>query len=37
MYDAALMLSALLLLVIILAFNAISRLVLIRIERNFAL
>jgi phosphate transport system permease protein len=37
MYDAALMLSALLLFVIILAFNAISRLVLIRIERNFAL
>jgi phosphate transport system permease protein len=37
MYDAALMLSALLLFVIILAFNAISRLVLIRIEKNFAL
>lgn len=37
LYDAALMLSALLLFVIILAFNAISRLVLIRIERNFAL
>jgi phosphate transport system permease protein len=36
-YDAALMLSALLLFVIILAFNAISRLILIRIERNFAL
>lgn len=37
LYDSALMLSALLLFVIILAFNAISRLVLIRIERNFAL
>jgi len=37
MYDAALMLSALLLFVIILTFNAISRLVLIRIEKNFAL
>jgi phosphate transport system permease protein len=37
MYDSALMLSALLLFVIILAFNAISRLVLIRIEKNFAL
>lgn len=37
LYDAALMLSALLLFVIILAFNAISRLILIRIERNFAL
>lgn len=37
LYDSALMLSALLLFVIILAFNAISRLVLIRIERNFVL
>lgn len=37
MYDAALMLSALLLFVIILSFNALSRLVLIRIEKNFAL
>lgn len=37
LYDSALMLSALLLFVIILAFNAVSRLVLIRIERNFAL
>ena len=37
MYDAALMLSALLLFVIILVFNAISRLVLTRIEKNFAL
>lgn len=37
MYDAALMLSALLLFVIILAFNAASRLILIRIERNYAL
>jgi phosphate transport system permease protein len=37
LYDSALMLSALLLFIIILAFNAISRLVLIRIERNFAL
>jgi phosphate transport system permease protein len=37
MYDSALMLSALLLFVIILFFNAISRLILIRIEKNFAL
>jgi phosphate transport system permease protein len=37
MYDSALMLSALLLFVIIVVFNAISRLVLIRIEKNFAL
>ena len=37
MYDAALMLSALLLFVIILVFNTISRLVLTRIEKNFAL
>lgn len=37
LYDSALMLSALLLFVIILAFNALSRLVLIRIEKNFAL
>lgn len=37
LYDSALMLSALLLFVIILAFNAISRLVLNRIEKNFAL
>jgi phosphate transport system permease protein len=37
MYDSALMLSALLLFIIILAFNAISRLILIRIEKNFAL
>ncbi|HET6559158.1 MAG TPA: phosphate ABC transporter permease subunit PstC [Prolixibacteraceae bacterium] len=37
LYDSALMLSALLLFIIILAFNAISRLVLIRIEKNFAL
>ena len=37
MYDAALMLSAMLLFVIILVFNAISRLVLTRIEKNFAL
>jgi len=37
LYDSALMLSALLLFVIILAFNAISRLLLIRIEKNFAL
>lgn len=37
LYDAALMLSALLLFVIILIFNIISRLVLIRIEKNFAL
>ena len=37
LYDAALMLSALLLFVIIFAFNAISRLILIRIERDFAL
>lgn len=37
LYDSALMLSALLLFVIILVFNAISRLVLIRIEKNFAL
>lgn len=37
MYDAALMLSALLLFIIIVAFNAISRLILIRIEKNFAL
>jgi phosphate transport system permease protein len=37
LYDAALMLSALLLFVIIVVFNVISRLVLIRIERNFAL
>lgn len=37
LYDSALMLSALLLFVIILVFNAISRMVLIRIEKNFAL
>lgn len=37
MYDAALMLSALFLFIIIVAFNAISRLILIRIEKNFAL
>lgn len=37
LYDSALMLSALLLFIIILVFNAISRLVLIRIEKNFAL
>jgi len=37
MYDSALMLSALLLFVIIVVFNVISRLILIRIERNFAL
>ncbi len=37
LYDSALMLSALFLFVIILAFNAISRLVLIRIERSFVL
>lgn len=37
LYDSALMLSALLLFVIILVFNAISRLILIRIEKNFAL
>ena len=37
MYDSALMLSALLLFVIILVFNALSRIVLIRIEKNFAL
>ncbi len=37
LYDAALMLSALLLFVIIEIFNIISRLILIRIERNFAL
>lgn len=37
MYDSALMLSALLLFVIILIFNSVSRLVLIRIEKNFAL
>lgn len=37
LYDSALMLSALLLFVIIVVFNVVSRLVLIRIERNFAL
>ncbi|HLN73795.1 MAG TPA: phosphate ABC transporter permease subunit PstC [Prolixibacteraceae bacterium] len=37
MYDSALMLSALLLFIIILIFNAVSRLILIRIENNFAL
>jgi phosphate transport system permease protein len=37
LYDSALMLSALLLFVIILVFNAISRLILFRIEKNFAL
>jgi phosphate transport system permease protein len=37
LYDSALMLSALLLFVIILLFNAVSRLILIRIEKNFAL
>ena len=37
LYDSALMLSALLLFVIIFIFNAISRIVIIRIERNFAL
>jgi phosphate transport system permease protein len=37
LYDSALMLSALLLFLIILAFNAISRLILIRIEKNFAI
>lgn len=37
LYDSALMLSALILFVIIFIFNAISRLVMIRIERNFAL
>ena len=37
LYDAALMLSALLLFVIIVIFNIISRLILIRIERNFDL
>ncbi len=37
MYDSALMLSALLLFVIIVVFNVISRLVLIRIERNFVI
>lgn len=37
LYDSALMLSALLLFVIILAFNAASRLILNRIEKNFAL
>ena len=37
LYDSALMLSALLLFVIILAFNVVSRLILNRIEKNFAL
>jgi len=37
LYDAALMLSALVLFVIILLFNIISRIILIRIEKNFAL
>lgn len=37
LYDSALMLSALLLFAIILVFNVISRLILIRIEKNFAL
>jgi len=37
LYDSALMLSALILFVIIFIFNAISRLVMIRIERNFAI
>lgn len=37
LYDSALMLSALILFVIIFIFNAVSRLVMIRIERNFAL
>lgn len=37
LYDSALMLSALLLFIIIVVFNVVSRLVLIRIERNFAL
>jgi phosphate transport system permease protein len=36
-YDAALMLAALILFVIILLFNTISRIVLVRIERRFAL
>lgn len=37
MYDSALMLAALILFVIILLFNAASRMVLVRIERRFAL
>ncbi len=37
LYDSALMLSALLLFVIIFIFNAISRLIMVRIERNYAL
>jgi len=37
LYDSALMLAALILFVIILVFNAVSRIVLVRIERRFAL
>lgn len=37
LYDSALMLAALILFVIIFIFNAVSRLVLVRIERRFAL
>jgi phosphate transport system permease protein len=37
LYDSALMLAALILFVIILLFNAVSRIVLVRIERRFAL
>lgn len=37
LYDSALMLAALILFVIILVFNAVSRIVLVRIERRYAL
>jgi phosphate transport system permease protein len=37
LYDSALMLAALILFAIIFLFNAISRVVLVRIERRFAL
>ncbi len=37
LYDSALMLAALILFVIILIFNAVSRIILVRIERRFAL
>ena len=37
MYDAALMLAALILFVIILFFNTLSRIVLVRVERRYAL